>query len=217
MGGSRIKQLGAKVQQILTALPEMRSAFAESVAQGSVHRLRPKLMTVAAVLASLIPILSESGVGSDVMKPIAAPLPVPIPIRASRRLRIRLVQKFRNFPLATSRLLQTRCYSRTKARRPMPRSSLPPFRPGPKIKENLSSPNTKTPLMRRMPGSPKSLTRNPESEIKNFDAASHTPCSTPPPCTSAATRVPLANVARASNLVNSMWLYGDGIAIRSIR
>jgi copper/silver efflux system protein len=39
-----------------------------------VHRLRPKLMTVAAVLASLIPILLESGVGSDVMKPIAAPI-----------------------------------------------------------------------------------------------------------------------------------------------
>ena len=31
-------------------------------------------MTVAAVLASLIPILWESGVGSDVMKPIAAPI-----------------------------------------------------------------------------------------------------------------------------------------------
>ena len=38
------------------------------------HRLRSKLMTVAAVLASLIPILSESGVGADVMKPIAAPI-----------------------------------------------------------------------------------------------------------------------------------------------
>ena len=42
--------------------------------EGAVHRLRPKLMTVAAVLASLIPILWESGVGSDVMKPIAAPI-----------------------------------------------------------------------------------------------------------------------------------------------
>jgi Cu(I)/Ag(I) efflux system membrane protein CusA/SilA len=31
-------------------------------------------MTVAAVLASLIPILRESGVGADVMKPIAAPI-----------------------------------------------------------------------------------------------------------------------------------------------
>lgn len=42
--------------------------------EGAVHRLRPKLMTVAAVLASLTPILWESGVGSDVMKPIAAPI-----------------------------------------------------------------------------------------------------------------------------------------------
>src|SRR5438552_13098536 len=41
---------------------------------GAVQRLRPKLMTVTAVLASLIPILWESGIGSDVMKPIAAPI-----------------------------------------------------------------------------------------------------------------------------------------------
>jgi Cu(I)/Ag(I) efflux system membrane protein CusA/SilA len=41
---------------------------------GAVHRLRPKLMTVFAVLASLAPILWESGIGSDVMKPIAAPI-----------------------------------------------------------------------------------------------------------------------------------------------
>jgi copper/silver efflux system protein len=46
----------------------------EAAIEGAVHRLRPKLMTVAAVLASLIPILWESGVGSDVMKPIAAPI-----------------------------------------------------------------------------------------------------------------------------------------------
>ncbi len=42
--------------------------------EGAVHRLRPKLMTVTAVLASLIPILWQSGIGSDVMKPIAAPI-----------------------------------------------------------------------------------------------------------------------------------------------
>jgi Cu(I)/Ag(I) efflux system membrane protein CusA/SilA len=42
--------------------------------EGAVLRLRPKLMTVCAVLASLIPILWETGVGSDVMKPIAAPI-----------------------------------------------------------------------------------------------------------------------------------------------
>ena len=42
--------------------------------EGAVMRLRPKLMTVSVVLASLVPILWESGVGSDVMKPIAAPI-----------------------------------------------------------------------------------------------------------------------------------------------
>src|SRR5437868_6481651 len=46
----------------------------EAAIEGAVHRLRPKLMTVTAVLASLAPILLETGVGSDVMKPIAAPI-----------------------------------------------------------------------------------------------------------------------------------------------
>ena len=46
----------------------------EAAIEGAVQRLRPKLMTVCAVLASLIPILWETGIGSDVMKPIAAPI-----------------------------------------------------------------------------------------------------------------------------------------------
>jgi Cu(I)/Ag(I) efflux system membrane protein CusA/SilA len=46
----------------------------EAAIQGAVRRLRPKLMTVSAVLASLVPILWETGIGSDVMKPIAAPI-----------------------------------------------------------------------------------------------------------------------------------------------
>lgn len=46
----------------------------QAAIEGAVQRLRPKLMTVIAVLASLAPILWESGIGSDVMKPIAAPI-----------------------------------------------------------------------------------------------------------------------------------------------
>ncbi len=46
----------------------------EATINGSVLRLRPKLMTVSVVMASLVPILWSSGVGSDVMKPIAAPI-----------------------------------------------------------------------------------------------------------------------------------------------
>ena len=41
---------------------------------GAVLRLRPKLMTVFAVIGSLGPLLWETGIGSDVMKPIAAPI-----------------------------------------------------------------------------------------------------------------------------------------------
>lgn len=46
----------------------------QAVVEGAVQRLRPKLMTVTAVILSLAPILWETGIGSDVMKPIAAPI-----------------------------------------------------------------------------------------------------------------------------------------------
>jgi Cu(I)/Ag(I) efflux system membrane protein CusA/SilA len=46
----------------------------EATISGSVLRLRPKLMTVSVVMAGLLPILWSTGVGSDVMKPIAAPI-----------------------------------------------------------------------------------------------------------------------------------------------
>ncbi len=46
----------------------------QATMDGAVLRLRPVLMTVFAVLASLVPILWETGTGSDVMKPIATPI-----------------------------------------------------------------------------------------------------------------------------------------------
>ena len=46
----------------------------QATIDGAVQRLRPKLMTVTAVILSLAPILWETGIGSDVMKPIAAPI-----------------------------------------------------------------------------------------------------------------------------------------------
>jgi Cu(I)/Ag(I) efflux system membrane protein CusA/SilA len=51
-----------------------RGDLEQAVIAGAVERLRPKLMTVTAVILSLAPILWESGIGSDVMKPIAAPI-----------------------------------------------------------------------------------------------------------------------------------------------
>jgi Cu(I)/Ag(I) efflux system membrane protein CusA/SilA len=46
----------------------------EATMEGSVLRLRPKLMTVGTTLIGLVPIMWSSGVGADVMKPIAAPI-----------------------------------------------------------------------------------------------------------------------------------------------
>jgi Cu(I)/Ag(I) efflux system membrane protein CusA/SilA len=57
-----------------SGVPLRHEDIETAVIEGAVHRLRPKLMTVCVVLASLIPILWETGVGADVMKPIAAPI-----------------------------------------------------------------------------------------------------------------------------------------------
>ncbi len=61
-------------RRLATGTPLRHEDIEAAVIEGAVQRLRPKLMTVFAVLASLIPILWETGIGSDVMKPIAAPI-----------------------------------------------------------------------------------------------------------------------------------------------
>ena len=61
-------------KRIAAGTPLKHQDIEAATIEGAVQRLRPKLMTVTAVLASLIPILWESGIGSDVMKPIAAPI-----------------------------------------------------------------------------------------------------------------------------------------------
>ena len=46
----------------------------EAVIDGAVKRLRPKMMTVMAILMGLLPIMWSHGAGADVMKRIAAPM-----------------------------------------------------------------------------------------------------------------------------------------------
>jgi copper/silver efflux system protein len=60
--------------RLTSGVPLRKEDIEAAVIEGAVHRLRPKLMTVCVVLASLVPILWATGVGSDVMKPIAAPI-----------------------------------------------------------------------------------------------------------------------------------------------
>ena len=61
-------------KRVASGRPLTETDIQEAAIEGAVQRFRPKLMTVCAVLASLIPILWASGIGSDVMKPIAAPM-----------------------------------------------------------------------------------------------------------------------------------------------
>jgi Cu(I)/Ag(I) efflux system membrane protein CusA/SilA len=46
----------------------------EAVEEGAVKRIRPKMMTVMAILLGLLPIMWSQGAGSDIMKRIAAPM-----------------------------------------------------------------------------------------------------------------------------------------------
>src|SRR3972149_4910031 len=46
----------------------------DAIVEGTVLRVRPKLMTVTAIIAGLLPIMWGTGAGADVMKRIAAPM-----------------------------------------------------------------------------------------------------------------------------------------------
>jgi Cu(I)/Ag(I) efflux system membrane protein CusA/SilA len=42
--------------------------------EGAVERVRPKMMTVVAIMAGLLPIMWSSGTGSEIMQRIAVPM-----------------------------------------------------------------------------------------------------------------------------------------------
>ena len=46
----------------------------EAIEEGAVLRMRPKAMTVAVIIAGLLPIMWGHGTGSEVMQRIAAPM-----------------------------------------------------------------------------------------------------------------------------------------------
>tara|TARA_R110002020_G_scaffold48837_25_gene139252 strand:+ start:516 stop:3713 length:3198 start_codon:yes stop_codon:yes gene_type:complete len=46
----------------------------DAIVEGAVERVRPKMMTVVAIMAGLLPIMWSTGTGSEVMRRIAAPM-----------------------------------------------------------------------------------------------------------------------------------------------
>ncbi|WP_186113135.1 efflux RND transporter permease subunit [Burkholderia gladioli] len=65
---------GALQRRLDAGEPLSETLLAEAIREGAVQRVRPKAMTVAVVLAGLVPILLGQGTGSEVMQRIAAPM-----------------------------------------------------------------------------------------------------------------------------------------------
>jgi Cu(I)/Ag(I) efflux system membrane protein CusA/SilA len=61
-------------ERAANGLPLTRADLHEAVMEGAVERVRPKMMTVVAIMAGLLPILWGHGTGSEVMRRIAAPM-----------------------------------------------------------------------------------------------------------------------------------------------
>jgi len=54
--------------------PESTATLDAAIEEGAVQRVRPKAMTVAVILAGLVPIMLSSGTGAEVIQRIAAPM-----------------------------------------------------------------------------------------------------------------------------------------------
>ena len=66
------KELHAKC--IKEERPYTRADLYDAIMIGAVERVRPKMMTVVAIMAGLLPIMWSTGTGSEVMQRIAVPM-----------------------------------------------------------------------------------------------------------------------------------------------
>lgn len=66
--------LHESLNQMISKKSITLSSLYEAVEMGSILRLRPKLMTVGTSMLGLLPILWSTGIGADVLKPIATPM-----------------------------------------------------------------------------------------------------------------------------------------------
>ena len=64
----------SKARRANEARPFTREDLREAIMLGAVERVRPKMMTVVAIIAGLLPILWSTGTGSEVMQRIAVPM-----------------------------------------------------------------------------------------------------------------------------------------------
>jgi Cu(I)/Ag(I) efflux system membrane protein CusA/SilA len=63
-----------KARKAATGQSPERADLYDAIREGAVERVRPKMMTVVAIMAGLLPIMWGTGTGSEVMRRIAAPM-----------------------------------------------------------------------------------------------------------------------------------------------
>jgi Cu(I)/Ag(I) efflux system membrane protein CusA/SilA len=63
-----------RARRAAEGLPLTRTDLYEAIMEGAVERVRPKMMTVVAIMAGLLPIMWSTGTGSEVMRRIAMPM-----------------------------------------------------------------------------------------------------------------------------------------------
>jgi Cu(I)/Ag(I) efflux system membrane protein CusA/SilA len=63
-----------KAERVREGRTFSRPDLREAIMLGAVERVRPKMMTVVAIMAGLLPILWSTGAGSEVMQRIAVPM-----------------------------------------------------------------------------------------------------------------------------------------------
>jgi Cu(I)/Ag(I) efflux system membrane protein CusA/SilA len=61
-------------RRLVDGTPFTRADLHEAIMRGAVERVRPKMMTVVAIMAGLLPIMWSTGTGSEVMQRIAVPM-----------------------------------------------------------------------------------------------------------------------------------------------
>ncbi len=63
-----------QTQRMIEGRKLTRSDLYDAVMEGAVERVRPKMMTVVAIMAGLLPIMWSTGAGSEIMQRIAVPM-----------------------------------------------------------------------------------------------------------------------------------------------
>ena len=61
-------------QAVARLQPKTPTELRAAILEGAVQRVRPKAMTIAVIMAGLLPIMLGVGTGSEVMRRIAAPM-----------------------------------------------------------------------------------------------------------------------------------------------